>query len=320
MSDQALPDLADFAPYVPVDFRDELTGRPAEPHIDGDSWLARLPHVVREISHEWQLTPAGPVRAGSCAIVVPVTRAGEAAALKVMWPHTESDTEHLALRAWNGHGAVRLLAADPGRGALLLERLHADHDLSQVDLLEACEVIGELMVQLDRPALPQLRVVDSEAEQWSTRLAAGSDAVPRRLTTQAASYLRELVSDLTERAQHDPAARRLVHEDLHFANVLAADRAPWLAIDPKPVAAPWEFAVAPALWNRAEETRRAHNPRAHLRLRLGVICEAAGLDEDAAMHWSFVRVVLNALSAAEYVPDSRDFISRMLVVAKAMTD
>ena len=44
-------------------------------------------------------------------------RAGEAAALKLTWPHAEARHEHLALRLWDGHGAVRLLAADPAAGA-----------------------------------------------------------------------------------------------------------------------------------------------------------------------------------------------------------
>ncbi len=37
----------------------------------------------------------------------------------------------------------------------------------------------------------------------------------------------------------------LVHQDLHGENVLAAEREPWLVIDPKPLAAEREFAVAP---------------------------------------------------------------------------
>ena len=37
----------------------------------------------------------------------------------------------------------------------------------------------------------------------------------------------------------------LVHQDLHGDNVLAAQREPWLVIDPKPLAGEREFAVAP---------------------------------------------------------------------------
>ena len=37
----------------------------------------------------------------------------------------------------------------------------------------------------------------------------------------------------------------LVNQDLHADNVLAAEREPWLVIDPKPLTGEREFAVAP---------------------------------------------------------------------------
>jgi streptomycin 6-kinase len=39
----------------------------------------------------------------------------------------------------------------------------------------------------------------------------------------------------------------LVHQDLHGDNILAADREPWLVIDPKPLAAEREFSLAPII-------------------------------------------------------------------------
>ena len=57
--------------------------------------------------------------------------------LKLSSPHEEAEHEAVALQAWRGDGAVRLLRADPRRWALLLERLHADEDLTRVGDLEA---------------------------------------------------------------------------------------------------------------------------------------------------------------------------------------
>ena len=39
----------------------------------------------------------------------------------------------------------------------------------------------------------------------------------------------------------------LLHQDLHPDNVLAAEREPWLVIDPKPLVGEREFAVAPII-------------------------------------------------------------------------
>lgn len=301
---------------------EQLIGLPdrasAQAAIDGDTWLGSLPTLVTDALTRWDLSldPAEPSRHGECALVLPVRRhTGEAAALKLTWPHAEARHEHLALRLWDGHGAVRLLAADPAAGALLLELLDADRCLRDEPLLEACEVIGTLMSTLDRPAPPQVDRVSTKALRWRDQLATGTPLVPRRLTEQATATLAGLVDG----SRQD----RMVHEDLHDLNVLAPlgpERGDWLAIDPKPVAGEWAYAVAPVVWNRADEAARASNLRTHARLRADVVAQAAGLDEERVRAWTFVRLVLNAVWAADHAPASDDFRSRMIALAKAFAD
>ena len=222
------------------------------------------------------------------------------------WPHVEAEHEHLALRMWNGDGAVKLLRAEPRRWAMLLERL-GPTDLTAIPVMEGCETIGALIAQLDRPALAQLPPTAQTTDRWIETLRRGTASVPRRMTEQAASLLASLTSD------HAP--ERLVNQDLHFANVLEGIRQPWVVIDPKPINGCPEFAVAPALWNRSDETAEAYNARAHLRLRLGLIVDAGGLDEDLAAAWTFVRVMINAMQGADHAP----WVSRMVTIAKAMS-
>ncbi|MGW4483521.1 aminoglycoside phosphotransferase family protein [Amycolatopsis sp. NPDC004368] len=47
---------------------------------------------------------------------------------------------------------------------------------------------------------------------------------------------------------------RRVNEDLHYENVLAGQREPWLVIDPKPIAGDLEYGVFSLLWNRFDES------------------------------------------------------------------
>ena len=72
------------------------------------------------------------------------------------FPHEEATREHHALALWGGHGAVRLLAADAGSCALLLERLDACRSLLDVPLDTAVTVWGGVVRQLsvvpDEPA------------------------------------------------------------------------------------------------------------------------------------------------------------------------
>lgn len=304
---------------IPDSFRSLIAGRAADPlgtrAVDGDTWLARLPGLLEEHLHRWDLTPDGTARHGENAIVLPVVRDGNQAVLKLTWPHVEAEDEHLVLRQWAGRGAVRLLAANPAADALLLERLDAERPLTSVSVLESCEVIGGLFRELDRTAGPQFSTVEDRAVRWNQQVREAPRSVPPRLARQALSVLTDLLAE--------PGPRRLVHEDLHDANVLApleSNRGLWLAIDPKPVAAGWEFAVAPVVWNRAEEAARAYNLRSHVRLRADVVAEAAGLDLDRVYAWTFVRLVLNAVWAAPYAPASDDFRGRMIALAKAFAD
>lgn len=285
---------------VPDGLRATMAGRAPAGGPDGDDWLASLPRLLATAATRWSLTDPAASRYGECALVVPCSAPSGPVALKLTWPHPEARHEHLALRAWGGRGAVRLLAADVADQALLLERLDPDRSLADIDLLEACEVIGDVLHRLDKPALPQVGPLSRG--HWRT-LIGSAQHIPRRFAQQAVSLLETL----------DPG-ERLVHSDLHFANVLAGSREPWLAIDPKPVTASPAYGVAPVLWNRWPEAAAAHNLRTHLRLRVGIVTEAAGIDEDEALAWSFVRCVLNAAGSDPEDP----MLSRWITVAKAM--
>jgi streptomycin 6-kinase len=281
--------------------------------------------------------------------VVPVrTEDGTAAVLKIGFPDEESEHEHLALRRWGGHGAVRLLSADPHRRALLLERLDAD-DLTGIADTQACEVVAELYRTLHVPALPTLRPLGFYVERWSADLAALPRAapIPHRLVEQAIALSRDLIAD---RATPD----RVIHTDLHYANVLAGPAAErpgasaaerpgasaaerpgasaaerqWLAIDPKPVNGDPHYEIAPMLWNRWEEIsggqersdrgRNRDDTREGVRRRLWTLVDAAGLDEDRARAWALVRMVHNAMWAAQ--DGDRRWLTRCVIVAKAVSD
>jgi streptomycin 6-kinase len=289
---------------------------------DWADWVARLPHLSTGLVMEWQLAQDGWPMHGYCSLVVPVrTSAGESAVLKIVFDgDEESEHEHLALRRWAGQGAVRLLRADPRRRALLLERLRLE-DLTAVADLEACEVVAGLYPRLHVPALPQLRTVTSYVEGWCVALAEmpPNAPIPRRMVEQALSLARDLVAD--------PASTGvIVHGDLHYLNVLASEREPWLVIDPKPMSGDPHYEPAPMLWNRMEEL--GADVRTGVRRRFHTIVDAAGLDEARARAWVIVRMVLNAqwaVADAERVRRSltveeRDWVTSCIAITKAVQD
>ena len=275
--------------------------------VSGADWLRRLPRLLGDLLDEWRLTPAGPVGWGRCAVVVSVTSETGPAVLKVSWPHREAVSEHLALRHWDGRGAVRLLRADPRRFALVLEQLDPT-DLSDVPDEEACEVVGSLLSQLQAPAIARTPALSAYVARQLER-PPPLDVLPRRFVDQARRLAGELGSD----PGVDVA---LLHTDLHYANVLRGDRQPWLAIDPKPMAGDRAFEVAPVLWNRVEELGTGSSLRWNVRRRMEVVCAAAGIDEDRAKAWTIVRAVDNA--GAE--PPGSSGASLAVALIKAMND
>ncbi|MGZ4500975.1 MAG: aminoglycoside phosphotransferase family protein [Nocardioidaceae bacterium] len=285
------------------------------------AWLAALPRLVRDVAEEWGLRFDGPPMHGYSALVVPVrTAGGRPAVAKFGWPHEEADHEHLFLQALKGNGAAELYRADPRRQVMLLERLHADEDLTGPGDLEACEIVAGLYPRLHIPALPQLRTLTSYIDRWTAGLQRlPRDApVPRRLVEQAISLGRSFVDD-------PDSTGRCIHGDLHYENVLAGDREPWLAIDPKPMSGDPHYEVAPLLWNRWEELVAAGDVRAGLRRRFHTVVDAAGLDEDRARDWVVVREVHNAMWCVEDAADGlgaedREWITQAVTIAKAVQD
>ncbi len=288
-----------------------------------EAWLARLPAVARTLLDEWGLTVDGRPSHGYCSLVLPVQTADDApAALKVTFDgDRESEHEALALQHWNGAGTVRLLRADPRRRALLLERLQT-RDLGALDDLAACEIVARSYQRLHRPAPPQLRSLSDELTRWLADLRdrASDMPLPRRMVEQALHLGDALVSD-------SATVGVIVHGDLHYANVLAAEREPWLVIDPKPLSGDPHYEPAPLLWNRWDDLGQG-DLRQGIRRRFHTIVDVAALDEDRARDWVIVRMIINAhwtiqeaqRTERRLAGDDNAWLTRCLTVAKAVAE
>jgi streptomycin 6-kinase len=194
----------------------------------GRAFVAALPGRAADFLERWSLRLDGPSRYGMCALVLPVLRAdGGRAALKLQYLDEETAGEPLALRTWAGDGAVRLLEYDDGTGTLLLERLDASRALThEPDTRAAALVIARLLARLTTvSAPPELRrhlgtVAAAMLERVPAALPRLPDPSDRRLIEDCAAAVREVATEPGD---------RLLHWDLHYDNVLAGHREPWLA-------------------------------------------------------------------------------------------
>jgi streptomycin 6-kinase len=262
---------------------------------------------------QWELSPDGSTTHGCNSSVLPVrTSDGALAVLKVSTPDADSEHEHLVLRRWDGDGAVRLLRADPHHRAVLLERLRPER-LERLWDIEACEVVAGLHRRLHVPAMAQLRSLTSLVEGWMRDFEGlpRSAAIPRRLVEQAMSLGRDLVAE--------PADSVVLHGNLHYGSVFAADREPWLAIAPRPLNGDPHYELAPMLWRRWDEL--SGRIRDGVRNRLYTLVEVAGLNEDRARAWVIVRVVHEATRELAGGPTAdAATLSKYVSLAKAIQD
>jgi streptomycin 6-kinase len=242
---------------------------------------------VAELVDGWALELEPSFQPAHIALVVPVRcEDGSAAVLKVNFPDPESEHEPDALASWNGAGAIRLLARDDERRALLVERCVPGTPLWEVEEDEANEIAASVLSQLWKPRpAGEPRALADEAVRWAESLPATWEEAGRpfelALLDEAVEFLR------TAPAPEDAA---LLHQDLHGGNVLRSDRG-WLAIDPKPLVGERAFDVASLLRDRRAELANDPDAAGRIRRRLDFYSDRLGLDRERVRGWGIAHAL-----------------------------
>jgi streptomycin 6-kinase len=196
----------------------------AQASVEGRAWIAALPALVERLCRRWRLqVEDGGAARGYHGVVVPVRRGAERCVLKLTWPVERAVDEARALAAWRGQGAVLLLEADPAVGALLLERLDPTRTLDSLALRAAAQVAGRLLRRLAIPAPEGVRPLRTVAVGIEASLPGRQQRLGRPVPEGWLAIAGGLAHELGA-----SAGDRLVHADLHYGNVLAGHREPWL--------------------------------------------------------------------------------------------
>lgn len=255
-------------------------------------WLAGLPGAVERYVDEWQLTVSGDPLSGEAALILPVVRRdGTEAMLKLQSVNEESESEALALRTWNHDDVVEVFEDDPETSTLLLERLEPRMLDELPDHVEATQILAELLNHLSAvPAPPGIRHLSDIAagmiEDAPRVLPKLADPAEQALAWRYVAQVTELLPEPGD---------RLLHWDLHYYNVMAAQRQPWLVIDPKPLAGDPAFELMPAVWNRWDDLVATGNLSQAIRDRFDLMLDVTGIDRDRALGWTAGRILQNVL-------------------------
>jgi streptomycin 6-kinase len=260
----------------------------------GVVWLDRLPDLIAEYERRWSITVGPPVDGLSYNYVAPAAdRDGRALMLKLGVPNPELLTEIEALRIYDGRGCVRLLAADREQGALLLERLEPGVALGACvdDDEQATSIAARVMERLWRPVppehpFPSVARWAAGLDRLRTRFDGSTGPLPGALVVQAEDLFRELLASMAEPV--------LLHGDLHHDNILAAEREPWLAIDPKGVVGEPAYEVGALLRNPFPEILSMPQPARILDRRVDQLVSELGFDRGRILGWALAQAVLSA--------------------------
>ena len=252
------------------------------------AWLDGLGPTVDALCERWSLEVGSPFQPGGrTAWVAPARRRdGTDAVLKVAWRHDEALHEADGLQAWRGEGAVHLLDrldVDAQTTALLLERCNPGTPLSQRPEPEQDEVIAGLLPRLwveplaGHPFRSLQEMCDRWADGYERKSVDERRSVDRGVAREGIALLRALATSADRYV--------LLCTDLHAGNVLAADREPWLVIDPKPYVGDPSYDAVQHLLNCPDRLRA--DP-------LGLVARVAGLldlDPERLRLWLFARCV-----------------------------
>ena len=261
---------------------------------EGLAWIDQLPTILANCVQRWRLSFAPPFAYQSYAYhyIAPAIRSdGTAVVVKIHAPTNEFTQEAEALRLFDGHGIVRLLDYNIYDKALLLERLMPGTPLSEVvDDDVATTHAATVMQQLWRPVPsghPFPSVIDWGRGFLRLRqhYKGGNGPFPTALLEEAESLFAELSASMTGQV--------LLHGDLQHENILAAERAPWIAIDPKGVIGEPAYETGALLRNRLPNLLDAPQAVRVLTRRIDQLSEMLDLQRSRVRDWAMAQAVLS---------------------------
>jgi len=287
--------------------------------MDGDVGrvrLDRLPAILTRCEQRWGLTISPPFAHLSFNYVAPATRSdGTVVIVKVCAFSDEFLPQWEALRLFDGHGMVQLLGYDEEDEVLVLECLQPGTLLStEEDDEKATAIIANVMRQLWRPvsgehSFPTVEKWGRGFEHLRTYYKGGNGPFPPRLLEEAERLFAELSASSAE--------PMLLHGDLHHENILAAQRQPWLAIDPKGLVGEAAYETGALLRNALTRVFQAPVPRRVMERRMDQLAAELGFERARIRGWGLAQAVLSVWWGIE---DSDEFNDEVLACAELLAE
>lgn len=264
----------------------------------GKAWLAALPELIETCLQRWSLQPLAAFPELSYNYVMRVIRLNGPAVLKLGVPAIELSSEIAALEFYHGRGSVEIYAADAGLGAILIEELRPGTMLSRLEDDDQATAIAAGVIQTLWQPAPTGQEFPLSVAGWAEgipglrrRYVGGSGPLAKHLVDRAEALFTELLASAGE--------PYLLHGDFHHFNILRAERAPWLAIDPKGVLGEPAYDLGAFLYNPTPAFPRRRDLRRRLARRVDLLSEQLELDRQRVLAYGLAQAVLSACWSLE---------------------
>ena len=280
----------------------------------GRTWLANLPALLVDYAQKWLFTPLAPFPLSYHYVTAVRCADGSEAVFKAGPPCAARRQEIIALQAFGGRGMARLLAHDLDGGVALIERIRPGCMLAELSDEQATEAAAGVMEQLWQARAEAVFGEFPTIQQWGqgfarlrARYHGGSGPFPAGLLAQAEGLFAELAA-----SSNSPV---LLHGDLHHFNILAAERTPWLAIDPQGVVGEPAYEVGALLRNPFVKLPPPVELARIQARRVDHLAERLGLERERLAGWGLAQAVLSAWWNVE---DNMPGFEKALAYAEAL--
>lgn len=249
-------------------------------------WLDNLPQLSASLAFQWDLRDLNACDDLSYNYVMSGWRDDAPIILKMGIDLAAIQQEYFAIRAFNGHGLIKLLEADLAQGAILITRaipgktlISLFPDMDDMALRTACR-LAELLHKATIPSDHKFPLLS----EWFSIIDQHWD-----LPTAKLALARNLKNDLINKSKTNV----LLHGDLHYANILS-DGDDWVVIDPKGVIGDPMYDITGCLLREPFQQMMAlPDVKARLQHRMRFVADYLKTDLKKIWAWTYIQTVMS---------------------------
>lgn len=270
----------------------------------GEVWFEELPSLIADLEGQWNIRVGNPFPGIEYNFVAEAVRDdGIPVVVKIAPPFetTEIFGEAKHLRLHNGVSAVRLLAEDRDRYAILLERALPGRGLRECfdsDPLASIKPAIDVLKKILQPPPSDMADVPTLDEWFDGFRAYPGTGFPEGPAEQA--------FEIYERLSAKPGTARYLHGDFHPGNIVSATREPFQMIDPKGIVGVVGYDIAVFLLNLERWQRKSPDLNEIVNSAVSQFAESFDLTEREVREWVFAHMVIGAWWNFQDMPDLYD--------------